>query len=414
MISLVESLQQFLDDSLTPFHAVDWMRQRLESHGFFCGRSEKSYFVRQGSLLAIAYMPPIDWSQASLHIIGAHTDSPGLKLKSLGQIRREGYLLAETEVYGSPLLYTWLDRDLRLAGKIYLEDGQELLYSSDKAMAKVISLAIHLQRDVNEKGLIINRQNDLVPIFGSEGHDLLGLLAQELKREPSQIHGYELYLVDTQKSERWGREREYLSSARLDNLAMCHAALEAFLLSNSPPHRVRAVVFYDHEEIGSETESGALSDFFLRSLEELMLSAGASRLDFLRLLDNGFFISADMAHGVHPNFPEKHDYTHRPRLNEGPVLKINHMRRYATSGKAQAFVVNLAQRNKIPLQVYHHRSDMLCGTTIGPLQASRLGILTAEIGNPMLAMHSIRETAGTKDHELVVQLFKAFFEFSKK
>lgn len=417
MSELIKDLQNFLDYSLSPFHVVDWVKKELESQGFVQANldnlreANKVFFTRSyGSLLALKLSEKNRWAKTHFSVIGAHSDSPGLKLKSLPEFKKENYLLVETEVYGSPLLYTWFDRDLLVAGLIFLADGTSSLYKSPYPVAKIPSLAIHLQREVNEVGLRVNPHSDLLPILAMESDSLSQAIQQHFHALPEKIISFELYLADSQKSSLWGLNQEFLSSARLDNLAMCHAALKAFLACEPKEDQLMGYVIFDHEEIGSETEAGAASDFLVRSLEEFVFAHGGTRWDFLQVLNQSFFLSADMAHGVHPNYVDKHDRNHRPIMNQGPVFKLNHKRRYATSGEALAKLVQLAKKADIPFQYYHHRSDLPCGTTIGPIVASKLGVLTADVGNPMLGMHSIRETAGTKDHEMIVQLFQYFYD----
>ncbi len=417
----LRDLLHFIDKSPSPFHATANLASMLEQGGYtrqqesetFAAKPPAIVTLRSGSsLIAIRFPARLDWAQADCRLIGAHTDSPTLKIKSLPDVAREGLLLAGVEVYGGALLYTWFDRDLLLAGRLHFADGSSELVHTPSAYCRIPSLAIHLQREVNDKGAVFNRQREILPMLttAEPGRSLLGDLARLVGRPKDLITGFDLVAADSQPSSLLGMHREFISAPRLDNLAMCHAAVSALLHSKPPNHRIAIVALFDHEEIGSETEAGAASDFLLRILERSFAARGANREDFFSLLARSILLSADMAHAVHPNFADKHDDNHKPRLNEGPVVKLNANRRYATSGEGAALLRSLADRRNIPLQQYIHRSDLACGSTIGPIVAARSGLATVDVGNPMLSMHSVRELAGSRDHDLMIHLMTAFLE----
>ena len=314
------------------------------------------------------------------------------------------------------LLSTWTDRDLSLAGRVILNGKKKphaKLIRFEQPLLRIPQLAIHLNRDVNKKGLLLNEQNHLPPIFSiqkksSPDEVLKKMIAKELKCRPADISGVELSLYDTQPGAVAGAEGEFIFSGRLDNLASCHSAVHALTESTKKDPATRVIAFYDHEEVGSETAQGAGSPFLKDVLERITIKDG--REEFLKALANSFFISADMAHAIHPNYSDKHDNQHMPIINGGPVIKSNANQRYATDGVSSAWFENLCRKAKVPVQKFVVRSDLGCGSTIGPITSANLGIRTVDVGNPMLSMHSIREMAGTKDHELLIRVFKEYFK----
>ena len=281
-----------------------------------------------------------------------------------------------------------------------------------QALLRIPQLAIHLNRNVNKKGLILNEQNHLPPIFSMQNKSapdevLKKMVARELKCKPADIMGLDLSLYDTQPGALAGAEREFIFSGRLDNLASCHSAMHALTESTIKDQATRVIAFYDHEEVGSETAQGAGSPFLKDVLERIILSE--KREGFLRAMANSFFISADMAHAIHPNYSDMHDSQHMPIINGGPVIKSNAGQRYATDAMSSVWFESLCKKARIPVQKFVVRSDLGCGSTIGPITAANLGIRTVDVGNPMLSMHSIREMAGSNDHELLIRAFKEFF-----
>ncbi|MBT3366545.1 MAG: M18 family aminopeptidase [Nitrospina sp.] len=413
-------LLEFIDRSPTPFHAVQEMTDYLSGKGFNelneadswdLVPNGKYFLTRNGSSL-IAFTVG---SKPEFKIIGAHTDSPNLRLKPNAGYTKSGYQQLGVEVYGGVLLSTWTDRDLSLAGRVILAGKKKpssKLIRFDQPLLRIPQLAIHLNRDVNKKGLILNEQNHLPPIFSlkkksSPDEILKKMVAKELKCKPADITGLELSLYDTQPGTLAGPEGEFIFSGRLDNLASCHSAMQALAESTKKDPATRVIAFYDHEEVGSETAQGAGSPFLKDVLERIVLKE--DRETFFRAMANSFFISADMAHAVHPNYSEKHDAQHMPIINSGPVIKSNANQRYATEGLSSAWFEMLCKKAGVPVQKFVVRSDLGCGSTIGPITAANLGIRTVDVGNPMLSMHSIREMSGTKDHEYMIRVFKEFF-----
>ena len=389
-----------------------------ESDAWELTNNSKHFVTRNDSSL-IAFIVGTKTKDASgFKIIGAHTDSPNLKLKPNPSYEKKGYLQLGVETYGGVLLTTWTDRDLSLAGRVIIKgkkQPQSKLILFEEPLLRIPQLAIHLNRDVNEKGLTLNKQNHLPPIFslsdkkGSNKNLLEKRVAQKLKCKSADILNMELSLYDTQSGAIGGAEGEFIFSSRLDNLASCHAALQALTESKTKDPMTRVIAFYDDEEVGSDSAQGAGSPFLKDVLERLTLESDNPRETFFRSMANSFFISADMAHAVHPNYPEKHDPQHMPVLNGGPVIKCNSNQRYATEGVSSAWFEMLCKKAGVPVQKFVVRSDLGCGSTIGPITAANLGIRTVDVGNPMLSMHSIREMAGAKDHLPLIKAFKEYF-----
>lgn len=415
--AILSDLLAFLSSSPTPFHAVAEARKRLDAVGFtLLDESEPwgersggalkpgKYYVTSGGSNLIAFRVP-DGEAKGFRLLGAHTDSPNLRLKPKPVYAQEGYLQLGVEVYGGVLLNSWLDRDLGIAGRVTVRErdgsiGTRLL-KVDRPLFRVPQLAVHLDREVNDKGLVLNRQEHMAPIFGLGGADtdaLAELVQKETHVEPSDVLGMDLMLHDVTPACVAGAGGEFLFSGRLDNLAMCHASISA-LLSCQASAFVPLIALFDHEEIGSETMHGAGSAFLPRVLERI----AGSREAFLRMCPASFFVSADMAHAVHPNYASRHEPRHKPRLNGGPVIKVNAQQRYATDGRTAALFADICRREDVPVQHYSHRTDLPCGTTIGPIVATLLGIPTVDVGNPMLSMHSAREMCGTQDPALMVR-----------
>ncbi|MCB9568151.1 MAG: M18 family aminopeptidase [Myxococcales bacterium] len=426
-------LLDFIHQGPTPEHCVAEVRRRLEAGGF-AGLREgerwaltpgQGYFVaRHGTILAfrVGREPA---AAAGLRMLGAHTDSPNLRIKPLADVRTQGYCQLGVEAYGGLLEYTWLDRDLGLAGRVMLraEAGagpiESRLVRIDRPILRIPSLAIHLQRELRETGLKLNRQLHLAPILGIDAEpgvdDPVGalrrLLAGVMDVDPARILTWDLSLMDTARPALGGRQGELVCSPRLDNQAMCHAALSA-LLRAAPGAATQMICLYDHEEVGSGSATGADSSMVEEVLRRLAEheGPGAEAGALPRAVARSAKISADMAHAVHPNFADKHEPRHLPLLNRGPVIKVNAQQRYATTAETAALFEALCQDEGVPYQKFVNRTDLACGSTIGPLSAARLGVRTVDVGNPMLAMHSIRETAGAEDPERMVAVMRRFLE----
>ncbi|HVU04650.1 MAG TPA: M18 family aminopeptidase [Polyangiaceae bacterium] len=411
----VSSLATFLDACPTPYHAVREVERRLREAGYRAldereewrvGPADRVYVVRGGGTivaLAVGAAPP---SRAGFRLVGAHTDSPGFRVKPKPELRALGHHQLGVEVYGSPLLHTWLDRDLSLAGRVSLVDGSTHLVRIDHPICRISSLAIHLQPTLGTDGLRLNPQQHVVPTLAlgdDDGPTLAPLLVKELARSgvsvpADAIGAFDLALFDVQGAQVVGDTGALLASARLDNLASCHAGLVALLEGPPAGDATRGIVLYDHEEVGSQSAAGAGS-LFLRSvlgrIAEGFPGAGADATE--RALAASLLVSADMAHAVHPNHPDKHDKDHSPKLGGGPVIKVNANQSYATDAPAAAAFERACRDEGFSAQRFVARNDMRCGSTIGPISAARLGMRTVDVGNPMLGMHSCREVAGSAD-----------------
>lgn len=422
---MVTDLLDFLHQSPSPFHAVASAVRRLESAGFSELRTQDSwrelaagrYYLRNGDSCLFAFVLPRK-TPRGFRIIGAHTDSPNLRLKPHAAYTKEGYGQLGVEVYGGVLLNSWLDRDLGIAGRVMVPDGdggvQSKLVRIDRPLARVPQLAIHLDREVNDKGVVLNKQEHLAPIWTQGTVDLMDLsrlVAGELGLAAEDVLLHDLMLYDLTAPTLAGRNQEFLLSARLDDQAMCHAAVRALLDScegAEDGEMIPLISLLDHEEVGSQSAQGAGSAAVPHLLERLAASRGLDREGYLRMLASSTCISADMSHAVHPNYVDRHEARHRPQMNGGPVLKINSQQRYATSAKGGAEFVRLCRASDIPHQTYVHRTDLPCGSTIGPITSTLLGMETIDIGNPMLSMHSAREMGGAKDPELMGRVLAAF------
>ncbi len=425
-----DDLLAFLEASPTPYHAVRSATTRLDAAGFR-GIAEadawddlgpgRYYVASEGSALVAFVVADVPTS--AFRIVGAHTDSPNLRLKPKPDYTKEGYLQLGVEAYGGVLLNSWLDRDLGLAGRVMVRkpaargDGFEpLLVCLDRPRLRVPQLAIHLDREVNEKGLVLNKQEHLAPVLGlrSSGEaDVRALVAEALGVAIADVVHLDLMLHDTLAPARGGAHDELLYSARLDNLAMCHAGVSALgrAASTSVGMVSPVLALFDHEEVGSQSATGAESYLLPRVLERISRRGRRTFDDHARALARSLCLSADMAHAVHPNYEARHEPRHKPAINGGPVLKVNAQQRYATSARTATIVEELCRVHQIPLQHYVNRTDLPCGSTIGPITSTLLGVPTADVGNPMLSMHSCREMAGVDDPAMMERLMGAFFAF---
>ena len=424
----LERLLDFLRRSPTPWHATANMARRLEEAGYRrldeteawrLAPGERVYVTRNDSSLIALQLP--HERLAALRLIGAHTDSPGLRLKPNAAQSAAGWLQLGVEVYGGALLAPWFDRDLGLAGRVHLRhaDGriEGVLLDVDQPIAIIPSLAIHLDREANN-GRAINAQTEMAPVFlqGGETPDLERLLkrwlAEQHGLEDVELLDFELAFRDMQPPSRVGVEGELIASARLDNLLSCFIGLEALLASDGTQGAV--LVANDHEEVGSASACGAQGPFLGDVLRRVSAQLGEGGEEgFIRLIQASRLISCDNAHALHPNFPDKHDAGHGPALNGGPVIKVNASQRYATNSATSALFRDLCREAEVPVQTFVTRADMGCGSTIGPITATELGVPTLDVGVPQWAMHSIRETAGARDVELLTRVLTAFFDRSE-
>jgi len=414
----------FVNRCPTPYHTVATTVEELEAQGFTRLRERESwdlasggkhYVTRNGSSI-IAFQLGNQWVPGSpMAIVGAHTDSPTLRLKPRSAVRKNGYVELGVETYGGGLWPTWFDRDLSVAGRIYVNNSgisQMRLLKIDKPLLRIPTLAIHLHREQSDR-LEFNKEEHLKPIMalcGDEQVDeehhlgLMNLVAEELGCQVSDILDFELVLYDTQKAVIGGLADEFVFSPRLDNLNSCFCATRGLLQqSQESSSTAKIVALFDHEEIGSVSAQGAESNFLSSVCERLNVSKLAQSVA------QSFLLSADMAHAGHPNYEKKYEKEHQPRINAGPVIKTNANQRYATNAFGNVLLGKTAQLAGVPLQKFVVRNDSPCGSTIGPMIAANLGIQTLDIGNPQLSMHSIRETGGTKDIEYAIKLYNAFF-----
>lgn len=421
-----QTLINHISSSPTPYHAVATVKARLDQAGFV-ELSESApwsmqvggkYYIcrREASIIAFIYGNSSLETQG-LRIIGAHTDSPTLKVKPSPEKTSQGYFQLGIEVYGGALFSPWFDRDLSLAGRVAVKlgsDAAHCLLDFKRPIANIPSLAIHLDRAAND-GRALNPQEHMSPILfqAEKGESRFSeILAKEINRQrcfqqsvtAADILDFDLSFYDVQPPAVIGLDDSFLASARLDNLLSCFVGLEAFAQSSGEQSAILAL--FDHEEVGSQSNVGARSNLLTSFIERLIPDADTR----YRVLDQSFLLSIDNAHGIHPNFPNKHDEAHGPKLNQGPVLKYDANQGYATNTESASMLQLLAERAGVPLQKYVTRADMRCGSTIGPMSAASTGITTVDIGVPTFAMHSIRELAGVKDIDYLDAILKHYLE----
>jgi aspartyl aminopeptidase len=429
--SAAADLLAYIDRSPTPYHAVAESVRRLaaanftpihESEQWEFAPGDRRYAIRNdGSLIAfqVGAASPVD---AGFRIVGAHTDSPNLRLKPLADCDRHGYRQLGVEPYGGVLLHTWLDRDLSLAGRVSVRENdrvRNVLVDFARPLLRVPNLAIHLQRELRTEGLKLNAQQHLAPVAGLEGAPPLAeWIATELRTQqladvaPDAILAFDLMTYDVQPSSVIGLGGEFLCAPRLDNLASCHAAVTALLSAPTEPAPAftRAIALYDHEEVGSRSAAGAAGSFLADVLERTVAGFdGGAPQGLARALAQSTLISADMAHAVHPNYADRHEPGHQPQVGGGPVIKQNAGLAYASDAVTAGEFANLCAQAGVSPQRFVSRSDLACGSTIGPITAARLGIRTVDVGNPMLSMHSCRELAGVADVAPMICVLTRFF-----
>jgi len=425
--ALAQDLLDFIDASPSPWHAVASVEQRLLKQGFTrleesqCWQltAGKSYFVVRGGASVIAFtLGKQALADSGFRIIGAHTDSPGLRLKPQAAFGSDGLVRIGVEVYGGPILATFTDRDLSIAGRVTVrtKNGHETkLLKFDSALMRLPNLAIHMNREVNDKGLVLNKQTELPLLFAESENGIaadkqfLAHLGDTFGVDTTDILSFELNVFDTQKGVFWGANQEFIADSQLDNLASCHAAITA-LLAAGQTESTNVCALFDHEEVGSESASGAGGSFLADTISRIASNSGLNEEERLRALAQSFFVSADMAHAYHPNHPGAYEPCHHVLVNKGPVIKTNANQRYSTNADTAARFITLCENAGVPYQQYAHRTDLGCGSTIGPIIASGLGIASVDVGSPMWAMHSIRESAGVLDHGYMTAVLQAMFK----
>ncbi|GKV13818.1 hypothetical protein SLEP1_g24792 [Rubroshorea leprosula] len=458
---VVSDLLSFLNASPTAFHAVDEAKKRLRNAGYeqILEREDwkleagKKYFFTRNHSTIVAFAIGKKYAAGNgFHIIGAHTDSPCPKLKPVSKVTKGGYLEVGVQTYGGGLWYTWFDRDLTVAGRVMIREvkGGSVSYSHrlvriKEPIMRIPTLAIHLDRDVND-GFKVNTQNHLVPVLataikaelnkavaehcpGESGsrtdkkkstakhHSiLLQMLADQLGCEPDEICDFELQACDTQPSIAAGALKEFVFSGRLDNLCMSFCSLKALIDTTSSESNledetgVQMVALFDHEEVGSDSAQGAGSPVMLDALSRATNSFTSDPKMLKKAIQRSFLVSADMAHALHPNYMEKHEDNHQPKLHGGLIIKHNANQRYATNAVTSFIFREIAAKHSLPVQDFVVRNDVPCGSTIGPILASGVGIRTVDVGAPQLSMHSIREMCAADDVEHSYEHFKAFFQ----
>ncbi|NLW21867.1 MAG: M18 family aminopeptidase [Tissierellia bacterium] len=421
-------LIDFIGASPSPYHTVRQIEEILVREGFnklsfhdsWKLEKEGKYYVTKNSSAIIGFVIGRgELERDGFKLIGAHTDTPTFKVKPNPEIDVEGkYIKLNTEVYGGPIYSTWFDKPLSLAGRVAIRSEnpmkpEELLIDFEKPILIIPSLAIHMNRKVNE-GVEINPQKHTLPLLSimdreiNKDNFLLELIADKLKVDVEDILDCELFLYSTERGALIGLNEEFISVGKLDDLAMVHAGLNG-LIESSVAKATNVLVCFDNEEVGSTTKQGAASPMLRTLLERIAIALGKNREDYYRALSNSFLISADMAHALHPNYTEKQDLTNKPIINGGPTIKISARQSYTTDSVSSAVYQSICKSIDVPVQKFVNRSDERGGSTIGPISSTQLDIASIDVGNPILAMHSIRELGGVLDHYYIYKSFKEFY-----
>ena len=420
-MSYTQNLLNFIDSGTTSFHVVANLKKELKlknytelrEQSYWTLKKNSKYFVTRADGSIIIFTTPKNWTKEySYKIIGAHTDSPCLKIKNNPVSTKEGYQLLNIEVYGGVLLSSWFDRDLNFGGRLIIENDAGELEQKTVTITKKLRiprLAIHLDRDVNRNGFTPNPQEHMFPVIGLNNNLSFNDWLKKETGVTGTILSWDLFLFDTEKSSFGGINNEFIYAPRLDNLASVHASFEAILQSKNSDNEVQMAVYFQHEEIGSESQNGANSNFLEATLKRIHNFISDNEENYFQAIARSFFISADMAHAVHPSYSTKHDPNHKPHIGKGPVIKSNANMRYATDAFSIAKFKQWCKKANVPFQDFCSRNDIGCGSTIGPMTAAKIGIPTIDIGNPMLSMHSIREMCGTKDHDYIINVFTEFY-----
>lgn len=430
---MINKLLSFLDASPVNFLAVKNIATQLEQNGFKrlspcqpLGKMEagqRFYVTKNGSSIYAFQLGKKSLAESGFHLICAHCDSPTFRIKPNAEMKCEGGLVRlNTEVYGGPILSTWFDRPLSIAGRVIVKGKdamhpETLLLHIKRPLLQICNLAIHFNRKVND-GVAISKQKDVLPLLGSithqfeEGNLLLNAIVDELGKEhdvkKEDILDFDLYLTDATPACTFGAHDEFISSGRLDDLSMCYAGLEAITAAN-PTNTTQVLAIFDNEETGSQTKQGAASPFFASILKRIALSQSGTEEAFYQAVEKAFMISADNAHAWHPNYAEKYDPTNHPMLGGGPVIKFNAAQKYASDAVSAAIFASICQEAGVPCQRFVNHSDVAGGSTLGNILASSIPVRGVDMGNAILAMHSCRETGSVQDHEYCVKAFTAFY-----
>ncbi|MEV0602486.1 M18 family aminopeptidase [Streptomyces sp. NPDC050315] len=417
-----DDLMSFLAASPSPYHAVANAAARLEKAGFrqvvetdsWDGEAGGKYVLRGGALIAW-YVPEGATPATPFRIVGAHTDSPNLRVKPIPDTGARGWRQIAVEIYGGTLLNTWLDRDLGLSGRVTLRDGSHRLVNVDRPLLRVPQLAVHLDRSVNADGLKLDKQRHMTPIWGlgevQEG-GLISFVEEEAGLSAGEVRGWDLMVHSVEPPAYLGRDQELVAGPRMDNLLSVHAGTAALAAASAQDGLscIPVLAAFDHEENGSQSDTGADGPLLGTVLERSVFARGGSYEDRARAFAGTVCLSSDTGHAVHPNYTERHEPGHHPLPNGGPILKVNVNQRYATDGGGRAVFADACERAGVPWQNFVSNNSMPCGTTIGPITAARHGITTVDIGVAILSMHSARELCGAEDPHLLAAALTAFLE----
>lgn len=429
--NIISDLCNFLDASPVNFLAAAELTRRLDSAGFTALDPQEKwtlkpggkYYITKNSSAVMAFVVSTEGPAAPFKIISAHSDSPGFRIKPKTEMLSEGGVVRlNTEVYGGPILYTWFDRPLSIAGRVILRSGDPLnpltrLIRFDRPLLTIPHLAIHFNRQVND-GNKLSRQKDILPVLGmindslESNNLLLNLVAEQLSVAPSKILDFDLSLYDTTPAMLLGLNNEFITSGRLDDLSMVHAALTA-LIDSTDTSATRIMAIFDNEETGSGTKQGAASPLLINLLSRINACVGGADEDLYRSIAKSFMVSADNAHGLHPNYPEKQDPTNHPTLGGGPVIKINANCKYMTDADSAATFRSICELADVPYQYFVNHSDVAGGSTLGNILTSQIDLRGVDMGAAIWAMHSIRETASAADHVLITRAFTTFFNIPR-
>lgn len=427
----IHQLIDFLNDSPVNFLAVKTVAEALEAKGYKrlnaadpLGKmeaGEKFYVTKNDSSIYAFHIGKKSLSEAGFRIICAHCDSPTFRIKPHAEIICEkGIVKLNTELYGGAIMSTWFDRPLSIAGRVILRSEDVMnpetrLLHVRRPLLQIPNLAIHFNRAVNE-GVALSKQKDMLPLLGiindelEKGNLLLNVIAKELQVEKEQIIDFDLYLYDTTPACTFGVHDEFISAGRLDDLSMVHAGLVALTESEDTPETTRILAIFDNEETGSQTKQGAGSPFLASIIQRIILAQGGTAEGFYQAVEKAFMVSADNAHAWHPNYSEKYDPTNHPILGGGPVIKFNASQKYASDALSAAVFQQLCEKADVPCQRFVNHSDVAGGSTLGNILASSLPLRGVDMGNPILAMHSICETGAAIDHEHCIKAFKEFYK----
>lgn len=427
---MIKRLTNFLDASPVNFLAVKNIADELLANGYKCidptkplGKvmaGDKFFVTKNDSSIYAFHIGSKPLSKSGFHMVCAHCDSPTFRIKPNAEMTSEGFVRLNTEVYGGPIMSTWFDRPLTIAGRVIIkgEDAlhpQSLLLHVKRPLLQISNLAIHFNRQVND-GVKLSKQKDMLPILAiinnemERGEVLVNIICEELNITKKDIIDFDLYLADAQPACTFGAHDEFISSGRLDDLSMCYAGLEAMLNLKDTPQTTAVLAIFDNEETGSQTKQGAGSPFLASMLQRIVMAQGGTLEGFYQSVEQAFMISADNAHAWHPNYSEKYDPTNHPKMGCGPVIKFNAAQKYASDAVSAAVFASICREAGVPCQKFVNHSDVAGGSTLGNILASSLPLKGVDMGNAILAMHSCRETGAVQDHIMTVKAFSYFYK----